>query len=226
MKKKVHIYTSISRPDKKIIESFKDIGAATVYEAAGRIGSINPNIKPLRQDVKLLGTALTVNCFPRDNLMLHKAIAVAGEGDVIVASTDGCPDFGYWGGLMSTSAVSRKIVGLVIDGCIRDSEEILEMGFPVFCRGTCIRGTTKKNPGLINHPLTFGDILINPGDLILGDGDGLVAIPQSAIPKVLEASNKRIENEIDKEAKLKKGITSVELNKLDKVFESLGMVEE
>jgi len=222
----IHIKTRINRPDKKIIESFKDIGAATVYEAAGRIGSISPNIKPLRGDVKILGTALTVKCFPRDNLMLHKAIAIAREGDVIIASTDGCADFGYWGGLMSTSAVSRKIAGLVIDGCIRDSEEILEMGFPVFCRGTCIRGTTKKNPGLINHPLIFGEVLINPGDLILGDADGLVAIPAPDIEKVLEASKKRIDNEIDKEAKLKKGITSVELNKLDKVFESLGMVED
>lgn len=176
--------------------------------------------------MKLLGTALTVKCFPRDNLMLHKAIAIAREGDVIIASTDGCADFGYWGGLMSTSAVSRKIAGLVIDGCIRDSEEILEMGFPVFCRGTCMRGTTKKNPGLINHPIIFGDVLINPGDLILGDADGLVAIPAADIEKVLEASKKRIENEIGKEAKLKKGITSVELNKLDNVFESLGMVED
>ena len=222
----IHVYTKVNKPDKKLVESFKDVSAATAYEAAGRIGSVNPNIKPLKGDVRLLGTAMTVKCFPRDNLMLHKAIEIAEKGDIIVATTDSCSDFGYWGGLMSTSAVSRKIAGLVIDGCIRDSEEILEMGFPVFCRGTCIRGTTKKNLGLINHPIIFGDILINPGDLIIGDADGLVVIPRLDISKVLDASKKRIENEIDKEAKLKSGITSVELNNLDEVFTSLGMVEE
>jgi len=158
--------------------------------------------------------------------MLHKAIAIAREGDVIIADTDGCTNFGYWGGLMSTSALARKIAGLVINGCIRDSLEIVEMGFPAFCRGTCIRGTTKKNPGLINHPLLFGDVLINPGDLIIGDADGLVAIPQKDIEEVLRASKKRIVKEVDKETKLKAGSTSVELNNLDEVLSNLGIVEE
>ena len=222
----IHIKTEIKRPDKKLVQSFKDIGSATVYEAAGKVGSIDPGIKPADSSMKVLGSALTVKCFPRDNLMLHKAIQVAKEGDVIIAATDGCSAFGYWGGLMSTSAQARKIAGLVIDGCIRDSEEIVEMGFPAFCRGTCIRGTTKKNPGLVNHPIIFGDILINPGDLIVGDADGLVAIPQKDIEKVLEASRKRVAKEIDKEAKLKTGATSVKLNNLDKVFSDLGMIEE
>lgn len=222
----IHIKTKIERPDKKLIQSFKDIGSATVYEAAGRLGSIDPGIKPVDSGMKILGTALTVKCFPRDNLMLHKAIQVAQDGDVLIAATDGCSEFGYWGGLMSTSAKARGIAGLVIDGCIRDSEEIVEMGFPAFCRGTSIRGTTKKNPGLVNHPIIFGDILVNPGDLIIGDADGLVAIPQKDIEKVLKASKERVAKEIDKEAKLKTGKTSVELNNLGKIFTDLGMVEE
>lgn len=222
----IHVHTKIKRPDKELIDAFKDISSATTYEAAGRIGSVSPNIKPLKRDVKLLGTVMTVKCFPRDNLMLHKALQIAQEGDVLLVSTDNCPDYGYWGGLMTTSAISRKIGGLVIDGCIRDSEEILSMGFPVFCRGTCIRGTIKQNLGLINHQIIFGDMLVNPGDLILGDADGLVIIPQHDIKDVLTAAKKRIAKEEEKEKKLSNGITSVELNDLEKVFRSKGLVEK
>jgi 4-hydroxy-4-methyl-2-oxoglutarate aldolase len=220
------IRTCISRPDKKLVESFLHHGAATVHEAAGRIGSVDPHIKPLGKGLRILGPALTVQCFPKDNLMLHKAIQIAHEGDVIVASTEGYIEAGYWGSLMATSAKARKLGGLAIDGCVRDSEEILEMGFPIFCRGTCIRGTTKTNPGLINHPIVFGGIVVNPGDLILGDDDGLVVIPQGKMETVLKATRERVEKEKGKSLALSKGITSVELNNLEKVFHSLGLVEE
>ena len=222
----VHAYIDIQRPDKRIIESYKHIGSATVYEAAGRVGSVNPNIKPLSGGVRILGAAFTVYCPPKDNLMLHKALQTAQEGDIIVAAIDQYPGAGYWGGLMATSAVARKIGGLAIDGCIRDSEEIISMGFPVFCRGTCIRGTTKRGLGLINHQIVFGDVIVNPGDLVLGDDDGIVIVPQQRLEQVLNASLEREEKEKKKVISLKKGITSVELNNLDKVFQSLGMVEK
>ena len=126
-----HVFSRISRPDPKLVEAFRDLGAATVYEASGRRGSVDPRIKPLARGIRVLGPALTVECHPKDNLMLHKALQIAQKGDVLVASTQGYPDAGYWGGLMATSAMARQLVGLVIDGCVRDSAEILEMGFPV-----------------------------------------------------------------------------------------------
>lgn len=222
----VHVLTKHLRPDRSLIDSFKGLGSATVHEAAGRIGSVDPRIKPLGRGVRLLGAAFTVQCHPKDNLMLHKALQIAREGDVLVASTEGYPEAGYWGGLMATSALARRLGGLAIDGCVRDSAEMLEMGFPVFCRGTCIRGTSKANLGLINHPILFGGIVVNPGDLILGDDDGLVAIPRMEIEKVLQAALKRVENEKGKAAALAGGASSVELNKLEKVFQSLGLIEE
>jgi 4-hydroxy-4-methyl-2-oxoglutarate aldolase len=221
-----HVITGISRPDRKVIEAYRGLGAATVYEAAGRVGSVHPAIKPLAKGVRILGPAVTVRCHPRDNLMLHKALQIAQEGDILVAATDGYPDAGYWGGLMATSAVARKLGGLAIDGCVRDSEEIVQMGFPVFCRGTCIRGTTKGILGVVNLPILFGDVVVNPGDLVLGDDDGLVIVAQADIEKVLAASRKRVENEKEKTAALAAGTSSVELNKLEPVFRTLGMVEK
>jgi 4-hydroxy-4-methyl-2-oxoglutarate aldolase len=220
-----HVITGITRPDPKMIEAYRGLGAATVYEAAGRIGSVSPAIKPLAKGVHILGPAVTVLCHPRDNLMLHKALQIAQPGDVLVASTGGYPDAGYWGGLMATSAIARKLGGLAIDGCVRDSEEMVSMGFPIFCRGTCMRGTTKGVLGTVNLPILFGEVMVNPGDLVLGDDDGIVIIAQKDLEKVLAASRKRVENEEQKAAALKAGTSSVELNKLEPVLRSLGMVE-
>jgi 4-hydroxy-4-methyl-2-oxoglutarate aldolase len=219
------IMTQFQRPPVQLVVSFADFGVATVYEAAGRIGSVDPAIKPLGPGVCLLGPALTVQCHPKDNLMLHKALQIAQPGDIIVVTTDGYPNAGYFGDLMATSAVARQVGGLAIDGCVRDSAEILEMKFPIFCRGTCIRGTTKGSPGTINHPIVFGEVVVHPGDLVLGDDDGMVIIPQAKIEDVLKASQRRVDNEKEKAAALRKGVTSMELNKLQKVIESLGLVE-
>ena len=221
-----HVITRFQRPNPSLIQSFTGLGVATVYEAAGRIGSVDPGIKPLATGVRILGPAFTVLCHPQDNLMLHKALQLAQPGDVLVASTCGHFHAGYWGGLMATSAMAKGLAGLAIDGCVRDSAEMVQMGFPVFSRGTCIRGTTKGVLGKINHPLLFGEVLVHPGDLVLGDDDGMVVIPQAQIPQVLEASNRRVEAEEAKAGKLRQGTSSVELNKLDPVFESLGLVQE
>ncbi len=221
-----HVITQIQRPQEKLMAAFKDFGAATVYEAAGRIGSVDPAIKPLGPNMRLLGAALTVRCHPKDNLMLHKALQIAQPGDIIVAATDGFPNAGYFGDLMATSAMARQVGGLAIDGTVRDSAEIIEMGFPIFCRGTCMRGTVKQTLGTVNHPVLFGDVVTNPGDLVLGDDDGIVIISQSKLEDVLEATRQRVEKEEEKAAALKQGISSVELNKLDQVFERLGLVED
>lgn len=221
-----HVITRASRPDPQLIEAFKGLGTATVYEAAGRIGSVHPAIKPLTRGIRLLGPAITVRSHPRDNLMLHKALQIAQEGDVLVATTDGYQDAGYWGALMATSAMVRKLGGLAIDGCVRDSEEIIRMGFPVFCWGVCIRGTTKGTLGSVNHTILFGEVNVCPGDLVLGDDDGLVIIPQKDIETVLVSARKRVENEKQKAVSLSAGVSSVELNKLEPVFSSLGLIEK
>jgi 4-hydroxy-4-methyl-2-oxoglutarate aldolase len=221
-----HIITSIERPTQNVIEQFREIGTATIHEASGRKGYIDHAIKPAAKGVRICGPAFTVVCHPKDNLMLHKALEKAQPGDVIVASVGGFPAAGYFGGLMATSAVARKLGGLAIDGCIRDSDEIVEMGFSVFCRGFCILGTGKTGPGTVNHPILFGGCVVNPGDLIAGDADGMVVVARSECETVLKKSMDRLEMERKKSGQLAAGVSSVEFNKLGKNFEFLGLTED
>lgn len=222
----IHIRNKFERPSKELMERFSKLGSATVHEASGRKGAVDPAIKPIRRGLRVCGPAFTVQCAPGDNLMLHKALEKAQPGDVLVAAVSGYPEGGYFGGLMAVSAVARRLGGLAIDGCIRDSEEIIAMGFPIFARGCCIRGTSKSVAGLINHPTVFGGIVVQAGDLILGDDDGLVTIARAEVESVLEKALQRVEAEVKKSDQLRSGISSVELNKLGKVFEALGLVEE
>ena len=122
--------------------------------------------------------------------------------------------------------MARKVGGLAIDGTIRDSEELIEMGFPVFCRGFSIKGTTKSVLGLVNHPTLFGGVLVNPGDLILGDDDGMVVVARGDCQVVLEKSRQRVETENKKALELRTGVSGVKLSGLDKTFEKLGLVED
>jgi 4-hydroxy-4-methyl-2-oxoglutarate aldolase len=221
-----HVITHIERPPKELIDPFRRIGAATIHEASGRKGAVDFSIKPITRGVRICGPAFTVQCHPLDNLMLHKALEKAQPGDILVATVGGHYEGGYFGGLMATSAVARNLGGLAIDGCIRDSEEIIRMGFCIFCRGFSIRGTTKQVLGLINHPTLFGGVLVSPGDLIVGDDDGMVVVSRDECKAVLYKSLQRAEAEKKKSGELKAGVSSVELNKLNKVFEWLGLTED
>jgi len=222
----IHVRTKIQRPPQDLIEKFKPIAVATVYEASGRKGFVNPKIKPIFRGMKLCGPAFTVQTVPGDNLMLHKALEKAQEGDIIVATVGDEYEYGYWGDLMATQAKAKKLGGLAIDGCVRDSEEIIEMGFPIFSRGLAIRGTVKASLGLINYPINFGGTVINAGDLILGDDDGIVVVKFQDCQEVLAKSKERVQKEEVKAKALMNGVTSVKYNNLDKIFESLNLREE
>ncbi len=222
----IHVLKAAPPVSREIIEAFRLLDVATVYEASGRKGYVDNAIKPAARGDRICGTAYTVQCAPGDNLMLHKALQRAPAGYVIVASVGTAYNYGYWGGLMATAAVARGLGGLAIDGTIRDSAEIAKMGFPVFCRGFAIRGTGKSTLGVINYPVNFGDATVFPGDLILGDEDGMVVVAAKDCAEVLAKSLKRVEFEEGKAAQLKAGVSSVELNKLDAVFQTLGLAEE
>jgi 4-hydroxy-4-methyl-2-oxoglutarate aldolase len=222
----VHVITKIERPSPEAIEKFSKLAVATVYEASGRQGFVSSQIKPICRGRRICGPAFTVHCHPKDNLMLHKALEKAAPGDIIVANAGDYYEAGYWGDLMTTSAIARKIGGLAIDACVRDSEELTASGWPVFCRGFCIAGTAKNTLGKVNHPIIFGGTIVNPGDLILGDDDGMVVVDRGRIDEVYEKSVQRVEKEVEKAEQLKGGISSVEFNKLDKKFEAMGLIEE
>ena len=222
----IHVITNIKRPSKEAIEKFRSISVATVYEASARKWFVNPKIKPIFKGMKLCGPAFTVQTVPGDNLMLHRALEKAQEGDIIVATVGDEYEYGYWGDLMATQAKVKKLGGLAIDGCVRDSEEIIEMGFPIFSRGLAIRGTVKASLGLINYPINFGGNVVNPGDLILGDDDGIVIVRYEDCKEVLAKSKERVQKEEVKAKALMNGVTSVKYNNLDKIFESLNLREE
>ncbi len=222
----IHVLKSIPRPSAEIVKAFSTLATATIHEASGRKGYIDCAIKPINRGMRICGPAFTVQCAPGDNLMLHKALECARPGDVLVAVVGGAYDYGYFGNLMATSALARGVAGLCIEGCIRDSAEIIESGFPIFARGFCIRGTNKGTIGIINYPTVFGGQTIFPGDLIVGDDDGLVAIRLDDCADVLEKARDRVAKEVDKEAVLRTGVSSVEFNKLGPVMQKAGLIEE
>ena len=184
------------------IATLRQLGAATVYEAQGAKGALDNGMKPIDPTVRLAGPALTVDCRPADNLMLHYAVQKARPGDVLVVDAKGFMEAGPWGDVLTIQAMKLGIAGLVINGCVRDANLIIELGFPVFCRGLSIKGTGKNQPGKINVPITIGDVLIHPGDIIVGDRDGLVVVPQDEIDSAIASSLARE----DKEAKQRKAI--------------------
>jgi 4-hydroxy-4-methyl-2-oxoglutarate aldolase len=143
------------------------------------------------------GPALTVHSPPGDNLWLHRALAIAQPGDVLVVHVSGAHEHGYWGEIMSTMARARGLAGLVIDGCVRDGVLLGEIGFPVFARGLCIRGTGKDAgaTGWINAPVLIGDVVVSAGDLVVGDGDGVVVVPRARAGEVVDKARRRESDE-------------------------------
>ncbi len=186
---------------------------ATLHEAAGQIGALPSAIKPVAARFRVCGPAFTVQSPPRDNLWIHRAIAAAAAGDVIVAAVGGHFEAGYWGEIMSTAAQQRQLGGFVIDGCVRDGVLLDEIGFPVFARGLYIGGTRKDpaGPGALNRPVAIGGVTVHPGDLIVGDGDGVVALPRAKIADILAAAEAREAKETKILERLRAGETTIEI---------------
>lgn len=183
----------IQRLPAELIAQAAKLPTATLHEAGKKIGALPSAIKPVAPQFKFAGSALTVHSPPGDNLWLHRALEVAQPGDVLVVFANGAYEHGYWGEIMTTMAQVRGLAGLVIDGCVRDGALLAEFGFPVFARGLCIQGTGKDFGaiGWINHPVTLGQVVVHAGDLVVGDGDGVVVIPQARAPEVVQAGLQR-----------------------------------
>jgi 4-hydroxy-4-methyl-2-oxoglutarate aldolase len=196
---------------RELLESLSALDAATLYEAAGQKGMVDPGIRPAWRGARVCGPALTVKCSPRDNLMLHRAVTVAEPGDVIVASVENELRAGAWGEILTVAAQVRGIAGLVIDGAVRDIEAIEGLGFPIFSRGLAIGGCTKKETGTLNCPIDFGGVCVRPGDLVFGDRDGLVVIDRDCADAVCLLALQRRENERIMIENLRKGKTTLEL---------------
>eukprot|EP01137_Pigoraptor_chileana_P008879 Opistho-2@56321 len=206
----------------ELIQELSTFSAATICEAMGNKGYLPSGIKPIASNMKICGPAYTVQTMPRDNVLLHRAYAYAKEGDVLIANCSGFYEAGYWGDLMSLGAKTKGINGLVIDACVRDANDIVAMGFPVFSRGLCIRGTSNHGDGMLNEPIVIGEVLINPGDIIVGDRDGVVVVPfekkQKPLkkPKPEKPKKKGQEQNLEKEdlqSRFMVGMKNLDINK-------------
>jgi 4-hydroxy-4-methyl-2-oxoglutarate aldolase len=183
----------IQRLSPELVAAAARLPTATLHEAARKIGALPSAIKPVAPGFRFAGSALTVHSPGGDNLWLHRALDVAQAGDVMVVFAGGAHEHGYWGEIMATMAKVRGLAGLVIDACVRDGVLLGEIGFPVFARGLCIQGTGKDFGaiGWINHPITMGNVVVDAGDLVVGDFDGVVAIPRARAADVIAAAEKR-----------------------------------
>lgn len=203
----------IERVPPSLVEAAKAFPVATLHEAAGKTGALPWAIKPTSPAFQLCGPAVTVQSPGGDNLWLHRALYAAQPGDVLVVHTSGRFDHGYWGEIMSTAAKVRGLAGLVIDGCVRDGRLLEEIGFPVFARGLCIRGTDKDfgARGWINAPVLFDDVVVAAGDLIVGDGDGVVCVARERVQAVLQNAGKREAAEADILRRLEAGDATLDV---------------
>jgi len=206
-----------------IVRALGECGSATVYEAQGARGALDSGIKPIHPSMRIAGPALTVDIRPADNLMLHYALLKAKPGDVLVVDAKGFLEAGAWGDVLTEQAMKIGIAGLVINGAVRDASTITDMGFPVFCRGLSIKGTSKNQPGKLNVPVCIGDVQIHPGNIIVGDRDGVVVVPQHLADKTLSDSLAREEKEADFKARIKIGATTVELLGLSDILNQFNL---
>jgi 4-hydroxy-4-methyl-2-oxoglutarate aldolase len=222
----VHVIHSIQRVPPALVGRLQGLSSATVHEAQGGKGAFSSAIKPIFPQMYVCGTAVTVKVQPGDNLLLHKAIYVAQPGDVIVADADGFTEAGAWGEIMAVAAQTRGIAGFVFNGSVRDSQAMTDMGFPVFSRALCIRGTVKTALGLINHPLNIDNVTVNPGDLIIGDRDGLVVVSRDEAEEVLGKSLAREEKEKGIMERLRRGESTLDIYGFGDILKARGLTEQ
>jgi 4-hydroxy-4-methyl-2-oxoglutarate aldolase len=176
---------------------------------------MHPRIKPVWKGARIAAPAFPVRCTPGDNLALHVAVARAPEGSALVADMGGTRDFGYWGEVLTTGAEARGLTALVIDACVRDCDALEAHGFPVFATGLALTGAGKSREGSLREPVTVGDAVVELGDWVVGDTDGVVVIPGGDLDAVLAAGRARADKEAGLFAALRAGATTLELLDLD-----------
>jgi len=205
------VVTTIERADADTIRGLGEAGVATIHEAAGQTGLFDAGIRPIQDGAGIAGSAVTVSCAPGDNIMIHAAVEVIEPGDVLVVGTTSPSTHGMFGELLATSVMRRGCRGLVIDAGVRDVANLRSMGFPVWSRIIHAEGTAKATPGSVNLPIVCGGVTVSPGDVVVGDDDGVVLVARDRAEEILDAARRRLEREEETRALLEKGELGLDL---------------
>jgi 4-hydroxy-4-methyl-2-oxoglutarate aldolase len=217
------VVRNIQRADAAVIAALREFGVATVHEAQGRTGLLRPYMRPIYPAAKAAGSAVTVSCQPGDNLMIHAAMDVCQPGDILVVTTTAESTDGMFGDLLGVSCQAHGVVGLVIDAGVRDVADLTTMNFPVWSKAISAQGTVKATPGSVNVPVVCAGAAIRPGDVIIGDIDGVVVVPREAAAEVATLSEARIAKEEKARARLKNGELGLDFYGLRAKLTELGV---
>lgn len=214
---------NIVRADKAAVEKLSRFGVATIHEAMGRVGLMKPTIRPVYTGAATCGTAVTVLLQPGDNWMLHVAAEQIQPGDVVVAGCTADSTDGFFGDLLATSYKSRGANGLIIDGGVRDVKDLTEMNFPVFSRAIHAKGCTRATLGSVNIPVVCAGAVVNPGDVVIADADGVVVVPAAIAQQVADAAEARENNETAKRERFAAGELGLDMYALREPLAKAGL---
>jgi 4-hydroxy-4-methyl-2-oxoglutarate aldolase len=217
------VVRKIERADASVVSSLGSFGTATVHEAIGRRGFAGPELRPIQQGVRMAGTAVTVSSHPGDNLMVHAAVEVCQDGDVLVVAPTALSTHGMFGELLATSLMARGVRALVVDAGVRDTAELREMGFAVWSRHVSCEGTVKASAGSVNVPVVLGGVVVRPGDVVCADDDGVVVVPRDEAGWAVSRCEARVAKEDATRARLAAGELGLDIYDLRPTLESLGV---